>query len=70
LQRLVLMKQNGTKIQKWFRIKADRVEYKWNGLNDICGVSCLSEESFVSFVKDLIERNPNCLAVEKDSPWQ
>ena len=61
--------RNGTQIEKWFRIKARRVEYMWGALNDICGTSSLSEESFVSFVQTTLENNPACLAIEPENPW-
>ncbi|MBE0472320.1 MAG: SinI family restriction endonuclease [Methyloprofundus sp.] len=62
--------RNGTKIEKWYRIKADRIEYMWDALNKICGTSNLSEKAFVKFVNKTLKRNPQCLAVEKDNPWE
>ncbi len=62
--------RDGTEIEKWYRIKADRIEYMWTSLNRICGTSHLSEEDFVSFVTSTIKSNPNCLAVEENNPWQ
>ncbi len=62
--------RDGTEIQKWYRIKADRVEYMWTQLNDICGTDNLSEDGFVAFVKSTISSNPDCLAVEDDNPWK
>ena len=61
--------RDGTQIEKWFRIKADRIEYMWAALNDICGTTSLSEEAFVSFVQTTITNNPACLAVEQNNPW-
>lgn len=60
----------GTKIEKWYRIKADKIEYMWDQLNKICGTTHLSEESFVKFVKKILTSNPDCLAVEQDNPWK
>jgi len=62
--------RDGTEIQKWYRIKADRIEYMWDKLNDICRTSHLSEASFIEFVKALLGRNPDCLAVEEGNPWK
>ncbi|HOY21734.1 MAG TPA: SinI family restriction endonuclease [Cellvibrio sp.] len=62
--------RDGTEVEKWYRIKADRIEYMWTSLNRICGTSHLSEEDFVSFVTSTIKSNPNCLAVEENNPWQ
>ena len=62
--------RTGTEIEKWFRIKADRVEYMWESLNEICGADSLSEAGFVSFVKNTIKSNPSCLAVEAENPWK
>ncbi len=59
----------GTKIEKWYRIKADRVEYMWGALNNVCGTTCLSEEGFVQFVRDTLISNPDCLAVEQENSW-
>ncbi|WP_168926778.1 SinI family restriction endonuclease [Nitrincola schmidtii] len=61
--------RHGTQIEKWFRIKADRIEYMWDSLNIICGTTSLSEQSFANFVKSTLAKNPNCLAVEKENPW-
>ncbi len=61
--------RHGTEIKKWFRIKADRVEYMWESLNTICGTTNLSEESFIKFVRETISSNPDCLAVEHCNPW-
>lgn len=62
--------RHGTEIEKWFRIKADRVEYMWNELNAICKTNHLSEESFVQFARDTIKSNPACLAIESQNPWK
>lgn len=61
--------RDGTEIEKWFRIKADRIEFMWDKLNKICGTEHLSEESFVIFVTETLTSNPDCLAVEDDNPW-
>ena len=62
--------RDSTEIEKWYRIKADRIEYMWASLNKLCGTKHLSEDAFVSFVKSTIKNNQNCLAVEKENPWQ
>lgn len=62
--------RKGTKIQKWYRIEADKVEYMWPQLNEICGTDNLSEDGFVSFVTSTISSNPDCLAVEDGNPWK
>lgn len=61
--------RDGTQIEKWFRIKADRIEYMWESLNDICGTTHLSEDAFVAFVQNTIANNPSCLGVEQNNPW-
>lgn len=61
--------RQGTQIEKWYRIRADRVEYMWGSLNEICGTTELSEESFANFVQRTISSNPDCLAIEVDNPW-
>lgn len=62
--------RDGTEIEKWYRIKADRIEYMWSALNEICGTNHLSEEAFVKFVKQTLTSNPGCLAVEENNPWK
>jgi hypothetical protein len=62
--------RDGTEIKKWYRIKADRVEYMWPQLNEICGTTNLSEDSFVDFVQRTLTSNPDCLAVEDENPWK
>lgn len=59
----------GTEIQKWFRIKANRIEYMWDALNNICGTTILSEDAFEQFVSKCIAQNPKCVAVEEDNTW-
>ncbi len=61
--------RDGTVIEKWYRIKADRVEYMWGTLNTLCGTTHLSEEAFVQFVRDTLTSNPDCLAVEQGNLW-
>lgn len=61
--------RNGTEIDKWFRIKADRVEYMWEKLNRICDTNNLSEEDFVKFSIECINQNPSSLAIEPQNPW-
>jgi len=61
--------RDGTQIERWFRIKADRIEYMWGSLNEICGTTVLSEDSFVIFVQTTLSNNPECLAVEQENPW-
>ena len=36
--------RDGTKIEKWYRIKANKIEYMWDELNKICGTSHLSDD--------------------------
>lgn len=62
--------RESTEIEKWYRIKADKIEYMWNELNKICGIDHLSEANFVDFVKETIQNNPYSLAVEDLNPWK
>ncbi len=59
----------GTEIEKWYRIKADRIEYMWDALNRICGTDHLSESSFENFVIKCVSNNPDCMSVEEDNTW-
>jgi len=61
--------RDGTSIKKWYRIEANSGEYMWSELNDFCETTSLSEDSFVEFTKNLIQSNPDCLAVEQGNPW-
>lgn len=61
--------RNGTQIKKWYRIKADRIEYMWESLNLICNTTNLSEEAFVDFVTSCVSNNPGCIVVEAENPW-
>ena len=58
--------RKGTDIEKWFRIRADRIVYMWDTLNKKCGTDTLSEKSFVQFAQTTIKNNPSCLAVEAE----
>lgn len=62
--------RSGSKINKWYRIKADRVEYMWAELNRICNTQHLSENDFVAFAVNSISLNPSSLAVETNNPWR
>ncbi|MEM7390138.1 MAG: SinI family restriction endonuclease [Pseudomonadota bacterium] len=61
--------RNGTEIEKWFRIKAHTGQFMWEGLNNICKTTHLSEQAFSDFVKATISSNPDCLAIEPQNPW-
>jgi SinI restriction endonuclease len=61
--------RNGTEIKKWYRIKADRVEYMWETLNKICNTTTLSEKAFVDFATSCVRINPDCIVVESENPW-
>ena len=62
--------RHGTEIDKWHRIKADRVEYMWEKLNQICNTQHLSENDFVEFAVSSIKLNPSSLAIESNNPWR
>lgn len=63
--------RSGTKITKWYRVEAGRIEYRWEELNQICGTKkLLSENDFVGFTINSIKQNPSSLAIEKDNPWK
>ena len=61
--------RNGTKIEKWYRIKADRIEYMWESLNLICNTTNLSEKAFVDYATSCVRKNPGCIVVEAENPW-
>ena len=61
--------RSNTSIQKWYRIEAVRIQYRWDDLNSMCDVSHLSEENFMKFVTQTLNNNPQCLAVEPQNQW-
>ncbi|MBL4871326.1 MAG: SinI family restriction endonuclease [Robiginitomaculum sp.] len=62
--------RDGTSIKKWYRIEASRIEYKWDLLNEMCGIDALSEDGFVDFVHTIIKANPKALTIEHGNPWK
>ncbi len=60
----------GTVIKKWYRINATSGETYWERLDTDFGIDGLTEKSFIEFVKNCIKNNPDCLAVDNDSPWK
>ena len=46
--------REGTPIQHWFRRFSKRKSYNWENLNTIIGLNNLSEESFLSYLKEKI----------------
>lgn len=58
--------RTGTEIQKWWRFNASNGFTNWSELNRIIGCN-LSEEDFLSYIVNLIRRNPNALAIERDN---
>lgn len=62
--------RHGTEIDKWHRIKAGRIEYMWEKLNQICNTQHLSENDFVEFAVNSVRLNPSSLAIESNNPWR
>lgn len=63
----------GTQIVKWFRVNAMNGHYEWDNLKTIIGAPAgleLSEDSFRSFIGDVLRRNPSALAIEPNNPWK
>jgi len=61
--------RNGTQIKKWYRIKANKVEYMWASLNSFCGTTVFSEQAFVNFATECIQNNPESIRVETENSW-
>lgn len=59
----------GTEIIAWFRVNARNGEYKWENLSNITGGG-FSEDEFRKFIANVIQLNPDALAVEELSPWK
>lgn len=58
--------RKGTKIKKWYRVEAKDSRFMWDKLNEICGTG-LSEEAFIKYAQELLEKNPGCLAIIEQS---
>lgn len=61
--------RNGTTIEKWWRFHATKGTTNWSELNNMLGISGLSESDFQQFVRELIVNNPNAMAVENGNTW-
>lgn len=61
--------REGTTIEKWYRIRSGRVEYKWEALNRINDTDKFCEESYVTFARECLAKNPACLAMGAENPW-
>ncbi|HEY9626405.1 MAG TPA: SinI family restriction endonuclease [Coleofasciculaceae cyanobacterium] len=57
-------------IEKWHRVDARTGLYRWSYFNDKYETDRFSEESFATFVQQVLAANPNALAVEVSNPWQ
>lgn len=65
-------REKGVKIDLWFRTFSKTGITNWPALNDELNIDSendpvLSEESFRRFVGEIIENNPDCLAIENDN---
>jgi hypothetical protein len=57
-------------IEKWYRVDARTGLYRWFYFNEKYNSDRFSEENFVVFVRQVLSRNPQALAVETHNPWQ
>ncbi len=64
--------RSGKPIEKWFRINATNGKCQWDELNAIVGAHSgleLNEKTFQQFIKEVLEKNPEALAIEPANPW-
>jgi len=61
----------GTEIDKWHRIDARTGSYKWIKLSQTLDVpnGILNEDGFINFIKNILDKNPQALAIESSNPW-
>ncbi len=57
-------------IEKWYRVDARTGSYRWSYFNDKYNTNRFSEENFVTFVQQVLIRNPDALAIEVNNPWK
>ncbi|MEB3310184.1 MAG: SinI family restriction endonuclease [Snowella sp.] len=57
-------------IEKWYRVDARTGSYRWSYFNNKYNTDRFSEENFVTFVQQVLIRNPDALAIEVDNPWK
>lgn len=58
--------RSGTEIKKWFRRKSQKTNiFKWDELNKMLNRKDLSEEDFRLFVVNTINKNPECIYLDK-----
>ena len=53
--------RKGTTIEKWYRVNATTGETNWQKLNEIVAGMNASEAAFVTFVKQTLTDNPECM---------
>ncbi|WP_353258344.1 SinI family restriction endonuclease [Prochlorothrix hollandica] len=56
-------------IEKWHRVDARTGLCQWSLFNERFNVDDFSEISFVSFIQDILSKNPQALAIEDDNIW-
>ena len=61
--------RNGTEIKKWWRFHATQGTTNWDELNKKLGLSVLSEDDFLGFVKTTAKSNPDMLAIDPENLW-
>lgn len=64
--------RQGTDIKKWFRRFSTREAFNWDDLNaqlEIPTENRLTEEGFMDFIGQVIQQNPEALALEDSNIW-
>ncbi|MGI0493165.1 SinI family restriction endonuclease [Alkalinema pantanalense CENA528] len=56
-------------IDKWYRVNASTGSYRWSYFNDRYQTDRFSEANFITFVQQVLIKNPNALAIEANNPW-
>ncbi len=57
-------------IEKWYRVDAVNGNYQWFYWQDKYKDDNFSEEKFIAFIQQVLQRNPCALAVEVENYWK
>ncbi len=57
-------------IEKWYRVDAVNGNYQWSYWRDKYKDDSFSEEKFIAFIWQVLQRNPYALAIEAENYWK
>ncbi|OUC14908.1 MAG: hypothetical protein B0A82_09615 [Alkalinema sp. CACIAM 70d] len=56
-------------IDQWYRVDARTGSYRWSYFNNLYQTDRFSEDHFITFVQQVLLKNPNALEIEAKNPW-